>query len=70
MWQRGDSNDIEIKSRGADYLRNMDSWFVGFFSPGDSNLHYQRSQRFLLRRAISGGLHLFKWENIIKYKNS
>lgn len=36
--QRGDSNDIEIKSRGADYLRNMDSWFVGFFSPGDSNL--------------------------------
>lgn len=39
MRQRGDSNDIEIKSRGADYLnRNMDSWFVGFFSPGDSNL--------------------------------
>jgi len=38
VWQRGDSNDIEIKSRGADYLRNMDSWFVGFFSLGDSNL--------------------------------
>ena len=35
MRQRGDSDDIEIKSRGADYL---DSWFVGFFSPGDSNL--------------------------------
>lgn len=42
MWQRGDSNDIEIKSRGADYLRNMDSWFVGFFSPGDSNLTLSR----------------------------
>lgn len=26
-----DSNDIEIKSRGADYPRNVDSWFVGFF---------------------------------------
>lgn len=35
VWQRGDSNDIEIKSRGADYLnRNMDSWFVGFFHQG------------------------------------
>lgn len=43
MRQRGDSNDIEIKSRGADYLnRNMDSWFVGFFSPGDSNLTLSR----------------------------
>lgn len=41
--QRGDSDDIEIKSRGADYLnRNMDSWFVGFFSPGDSNLTLSR----------------------------